>query len=110
MHDRRAIFLVNLVQDVNIVRPLVELATEKLGLRTEILVSRKFVLEDRVGRWLDEIEELSSATGAGLFLFSNARDLTQLLEGKGGVIVAASESSLPPHAVTHEAFQVAPPS
>ena len=110
MLDRRAVFLVNLVQDVNIVRPLVELAAGELGLKTEILVSRKFVLEDRVGRWLGEIEDLSSATDARIFLFCNARDLTQLLEGKGGVIVAASESSLAPHAVTHEAFHVVPPS
>jgi hypothetical protein len=39
MRNRTAVFLINLVQDVNIVRPLVFMATRDFGLNALLLVS-----------------------------------------------------------------------
>jgi glycosyltransferase involved in cell wall biosynthesis len=103
-----AIFLMNLVQDVNILRPLVFMAARDFGFRTLILVSSKFAERDLHGIWRSELELLSAETGARLQTFEDDWEAFRALEGTG-VIFAGSESSLPGHSATHAVFRYAPP-
>jgi len=110
MSERHAVFLVNLLQDVNIIRPLVFMAARDLGMKTIILVIRKFYDRDRTEVWAGELSEICEATGAVRIDINNAGGAGPVLEGKAGVLVAASESNLKAHKPTHDIFLNAPPS
>jgi len=109
LKNRTAVFLINLVQDVNILRPLVFMATRDFGLDAMLLVSTKFSGRDLFGIWQAELYEICSQTGAKLEFFSNDWEAHQHLTGEG-LIFAASESHLPNHETTHSVFLHAPPS
>jgi len=106
--DRTAVFVVNLVQDVNILRPLVSMARD-FGFKTKLLVSTKFTGRDLFGIWRRELDQLCAETGAELRFFGSDWEAWGWLEGQG-LIFAASESHLPNHVTTHAIFRHAPPS
>ena len=110
MGQGHVIFLVNLIQDVNIIRPLVFLAARDLGLATEIHISRAFKKRDKSGVWQRELQEIGYSTSTPILSFETTIDALKLLEGKGGCLVAAAESNLSAHNVTHDIFRAAPPS
>ncbi|HAU1410977.1 TPA: glycosyltransferase [Legionella pneumophila] len=107
---QHAIFLVNLLQDVNIIRPLVFMTSLDLGLETLFLVSNKFLKRDISGLWQKELDEISKATGAIIHYFDSEKEALLFLQGKSGSLVAASESDLSAHSPTHNVFRLAPPS
>ena len=76
MHS--AIFLINLMQDVNIVRPLVYLAARDLRLDTHVLVTKEFTKRDKAGVWMQELREISQATGAPVAVLDATRDELRL--------------------------------
>ncbi len=104
------ILLVNLLQDVNILRPLAYIAARDLGLDTRFLLTRDFEKRDKEGRWREEIAEVSRAVGATTAFVENEGHALQVLQGLSGVIVAASESSLSGHRIVHDIFRSKPPS
>lgn len=103
-----AVFLVNLVQDVNVLRPLVFMASRDFGIQSRILVSAKFSGRDLFGIWRKELDELCAQTGATLSVFEDDWEAHQHLQGHG-IIFAASESHLPNHVTTHAVFLHSPP-
>jgi hypothetical protein len=105
-----AIFLINLVQDVNILRPLVVMAARDLGLVAEVLVTRRFSGRDQLGIWQRELAELGETTSAPIVVFHDEREAAQLLAGKGGIIVAASDTSFGGHREVHDVMRLAPSS
>jgi glycosyltransferase involved in cell wall biosynthesis len=104
---RTAIFLINLVQDVNVLRPIVFMATRDFGFRGLLLVSSKLTGRDLFGIWQNEIEALCHEVGADLEWFSNDWEAHRHLTGEG-LIFAASESHLVNHVTTHSVFRHAP--
>jgi glycosyltransferase involved in cell wall biosynthesis len=106
---RKAVFLINLVQDVNILRPLVYMATRDFGLDALLLVSTKFTGRDLFGIWQRELEQICAETAANLRFFSSDWEVNGSLTGEG-LIFAASESHLPNHVTTHSIFRHAPAS
>lgn len=104
-----AIFLINLVQDVNVLRPLVYMAARDFDFEILLLVSGKFADRDTYGIWQEELEILQAETNARLEVFETDWAAYQLLDG-GGIIFAGSESNLPGHSTTHNIFRYAPPS
>lgn len=102
-----AVFLVNLLQDVNVLRPLVFLARD-LGLAPRILQTRAFETRDRAGIWRAELLEIAAATGARLDTFGDAAEAFLLLQGGGGILFAGSESNLSAHAIIHDTMRAAP--
>jgi len=104
-----AFFLLNLVQDVNIVRPLVFMTARDFGAPTTLLVSRDFIHRDKFGIWQEEIEELRKETGARVVIFAQEWEAAQVMQGKAGLLVAASESALSAHTLTHNVLRQAPP-
>jgi hypothetical protein len=105
----RAVFLLNLLQDVNILRPLVFIARQTFGYEPVLLVSSQFLGRDRLGIWQTEIDEICAANQAQHHVYSGDYEAYQHLVG-GGIIFAGSESHLAAHAVTHNLFRAAPPS
>lgn len=106
---RTAVFLINLVQDVNILRPLVYMATRDFGFDAKLLVSTKFTGRDLFGIWHRELEQICAETGARLHFFDSDWEAHGFLTGQG-IIFAASETHLPNHVTSHAVFLHAPPS
>lgn len=104
-----AVFLIHLVQDIAILRPLVFMATRDFGFDALLLVSTKFGARDPSGIWRDEIDQICSETGARLAFFRDDWEAHGFLNGHG-LLFAASESNLPQHAITHDVFRHAPAS
>jgi glycosyltransferase involved in cell wall biosynthesis len=102
-----AIFLVNLVQDVNVLRPLVFMAARDFRIDCLLLVSTKFTGRDLFGIWRSELEQIREQTGSRLEFFADDWEAHQHLTGQG-VIFAASESHLHNHVTTHSVFRHAP--
>jgi glycosyltransferase involved in cell wall biosynthesis len=105
---KKAIFIFNLLQDVNILRPLILLAGRELSLPTEIIVTDGFVKRDLDKSWYKEIQELVSQSCSLVFWAVDEYETYKVLEGKAGIIFAASESSLSAHTPTHNIFKIAP--
>ena len=95
-----AVFLINLVQDVNVVRPLIFMAARDFRMEVLLLVSRKFTGRDLFGIWQSELEDICQKTGARLELFGDDWEAHRQLDS-GGVIFAASESHLHNHVTIH---------
>lgn len=104
------VLLVNLLQDVNILRPLAYIAARDLGLDTRFLLTRDFEKRDKDGRWQAEIAEIARAVGATSGFMENEGRALQVLQGLSGIIVAASESNLSGHRIVHDVFRSKPPS
>jgi len=106
--ERHAIFLADLLQDVNILRPLIWLARRDLQMPVEILMSAKFVVRDTTGAWRQELETLAQELDARMHLFATEFEAYGLLEGKVGILVSASETDQSAHEVNHNVFRIAP--
>jgi hypothetical protein len=109
MTQRYVIFLVNLLQDVSIIRPLVYMAARDMGGNTLLLVTSAFRKRDQEGVWQRELDEIGADTGAGISFYEHDLEALRLLTGKSGVLVAASESHLSAHKLVHDVFRLAPP-
>lgn len=108
MPVRHVVLVANLLQDVNIIRPIALLASHELALPVSILTSARFAERDRERIWQNEIDELCATTGARQYRFQSDLEGYKLLEGKGGIIFAGSESNLNAHSITHDLFRAAP--
>lgn len=107
---RSVVFLVNLVQDVNIIRGIAYLAARETDARIRFLVSRGFFTRDRQGIWKRQIAEMAQDLGADINAYDDAAEAFAALQGGAGMIFAASESSLSAHRGTSDVFRVAPSS
>ena len=106
MRSPEAAFVVNLLQDVNILRPLVFIA-RSLGLSPRLLLTNGFDGRDKTGNWRAEIEEMSRACHASVQRFSHPVQALESLRS-GGVVFAGSESNLDAHRPSHEVLRCAP--
>lgn len=104
-----AIFLIHLVQDVNVLRPIIFMAARDFGFDTLLLVSTRLSGRDVLGIWRHELDEICGATGARIEYFDNDWEAHCHMRGRG-VIFAASESDLDNHATSHGLFRHAPAS
>jgi hypothetical protein len=103
-----AFFVFNWLQDVNIARPLVYLAARDLGVPVTLLVAQDFIHRDKLGIWREEIEAMRQALDLRVTIFEQLWDAAAAMQGKTGMLVAASESSLSAHALTHDLMRMAP--
>jgi len=110
MIKQNAVFLLNLLQDVNIVRPLIYMAARDLGLYVELYITRQFLGRDHSGIWMRELNEIASESGATVIKIEHLIEVIQLLQNKSGILIAGSESSLKAHQPVHEIFRMAPAS
>ncbi|WP_018391493.1 glycosyltransferase [Ancylobacter sp. FA202] len=106
METPEAVFVLNLLQDVNILRPLVFLA-RRLDLTPRLLVSGGFQTRDRSGSWQAELDEIAAVCDARLQSFGNVAEAIDALRGRG-IVFAGSESNLGGHVTAHEVMRAAP--
>ena len=106
--DRQIYFLINLVQDVNILRGLAYLTSRETGAVIGFLVSEEFLKRDRQQVWQRELATLARDTGATMHLYSTPADAAAVLDRGSGMIFAASESNIPAHDETSGVFKSAP--
>jgi hypothetical protein len=85
------------------------MAARDFELPTQLLVSEAFRTRDASGAWARELALLCEDTGASLTYFENDWDVHRLLSASG-LLLAASESNVPNHAVAHDIFRHAPES
>ena len=107
---RDIVFLLNLMQDVNIIRPLAYLAARDLDVSIIFLVTSKFLERDILRMWQKEVSEIAADIGASIHIYETALDAVAILQGRHGIIIAASESNLSAHTETHDVLRVAPQS
>jgi len=100
----KAIFLVHLLQDVQVLRPLVFMAARDFRFPTLLLVSDRFRARDTSGIWLREIESISRESGAVLHFFADDWEARSHLTGHG-LLFSASESHIQNHATAHNVFR-----
>jgi hypothetical protein len=110
MNGRHVIFVLNLLQDVSVIRPIAYLAGKELDVAISYLVSARFLERDSLRLWQRELARIAADTGGSIHLFETPADACAVLQGKRGIIIAASESTLSGHAETHNVFRIAPPS
>ena len=108
MNSTSAVFLLNLVQDVTILRPLIFMAARDFGMETLLLVSAKFLNRDLFGIWQTEIDQICAESGAASLVYQDEFSAYQALNGRSGLLFAASETTLSAHASTHDVFRYAP--
>jgi glycosyltransferase involved in cell wall biosynthesis len=106
--SKKAIFIINLLQDINILRPLIYLASRDLKLPTELIITSAFNKRDIDNIWRREITQLVKDTCSLTFWVQDDFEAYKVLDGKRGIIFAASESDLSAHAPTHNLFKMAP--
>ncbi|MNK23827.1 hypothetical protein D3C87_421270 [compost metagenome] len=107
MTRRKIVFLFNLLQDVNIIRPVALLARE-MDVDVAFLCSHKFAPRDKQQVWTQILNKLAAECGATISEYDSPFAAYRLLQGGCGALVAASESNLPPHVEVHDVFRAAP--
>lgn len=105
---RAVVFVVDLVQDVNILRPLLGLARRVCNGDIWILASTGFYKRDPAGLWLRELREACGRAGIAVLSFAGEFEALRLLQGNRGLLIAAAESSVSGHAPVHNLFGAAP--
>lgn len=95
---RRIVFIVDLVQDVAIIAPIVRLAAKVAGTPITVFASDEFGKRDTGGTWAAELDALAAETGSTVERFDAVADLGPILQRFTGVLFAPSESRLPAHA------------
>lgn len=108
MNRRHVVFMLNLLQDFNIVRPLAFLAAREMDVMVAFLVSDRFYIRDKQKLWGEEIQSMADEIGASIFVYDNELTAFQWLQGRHGALIAASESNLSAHYEIHNVFHTAP--
>lgn len=107
MTRRKIVFLFNLLQDVNIIRPVALLARE-IDVDIAFLCSHKFAPRDKQKVWRRTLNMLAAECGATISEYDSPFAAYRLLQGGCGALIAASESNLAPHMEVHDVFRAAP--
>ena len=103
-----SVFVINLIQDINVLRPLIYMAANDLQLPILILVTEAFHKRDKTGLWQKQLDEISLGTSATLHVFANEFQALQILKDISGVMIAGSESHLNAHKPVRNLFRAAP--
>lgn len=106
---RSIFFILNLVQDVNIIRGLAYLAARETRANITLLVSKGFAKRDHTKIWQREVIALAAEINARICSYASTGEALSALSGNSGIIFAASESSLAAHQEVSDVFRAAPP-
>ena len=98
--------MLNLLQDVNILRPLIILSSKIKNSNPTIIISKAFIARDTTKIWQNEVSEIALNTRSIVLQVEDEIDALTLFEDNGGIVFAASESNLSPHKFTHNIFRM----
>ena len=106
---RSIVFVIDLMQDVNILRPLFGLAAAEPDAEVSVLISDLFLRRDLTGLWQGELRDACGQFGFAIHNFASDFQAFGHLQGRQGLLLASAESSVSGHAVVHGLYQAAPP-
>ena len=107
---RSIVFLVDQVQDVNILRPLLGLARQASQADISVLASAMFYRRDTTLLWQTELREICGRHEIPIFNFASEFEAVNFLQGSRGLLISSAESNAAAHAVAHNVFRAAPSS
>lgn len=108
MSREAVVFLVQLQQDVNILRGLAYLAARETRAEIVFLCSARFEKRDSRSVWRAELARLAADLQAAIHVFGEPAEGLAVLQGRRGMLIASSESDLSAHSETHGLFRIAP--
>lgn len=108
MNNRVVVLVINLLQDINIIRPLAYIAHRDLKKNVIFLVTHYFLKRDTNGVWKKELNEIANETNAYIKYYVEMYEVLHLLKNKTGVIISASESDLDAHKAIYDLFEILP--
>ncbi len=102
-------FIVNLLQDVNVLRPLIYLSSDDLELKPLIFITQAFLKRDKQEIWINQLQRIAKDTNACIHIIKSSIEVWKMLnEANQGFLISASESNLNAHKETHEIFRYCP--
>jgi hypothetical protein len=104
------VFLLDLIQDVAVCRPVATFAKRETKYQLIFCVTADFRKRDSGSYWYREIKELCHSLQAEVFDLTDVADIVFLLTSKCGILISSSESFLPAHRFCNEAFLACPSS
>ena len=110
MSRSEVVFVFNLLQDVNVQRGLIYLVHRETDATVHLLVTAGFIKRDQHGIWQSELADIVRDTSALIHIVENGADAQAALQGRGGVLVCASESDLSAHREASTIQRAAPSS
>lgn len=105
---RTAAFIIDLLQDVNVLRPVIKLARNLTDIDTVVVASSKFFQRDTTKLWSTELRDLCGPLNVEIWTFASEYEAIRLLQGRQGILVSASESTVDSHVISHKLFQAVP--
>lgn len=108
MKKNYVFFIFNLLQDVNILRPLIFMMAREPKLSTGLILTADFLNRDSSGVWQKELIEMSRLCLVDIYVCMDNLTFLHVLHNKNGCLVAGSESNLSGHRGTHELFSISP--
>lgn len=108
MNSPLLVVVIDLLQDVNILRPIIELAHSETSMRKLVLVSQRFRDRDFSNFWVSEITEIAENFQCEVLHFSTYLEVNQKLQKERGIIFCGSESNLNAHVVSRSILETAP--
>ena len=105
---RSIVFLIDLVQDVGALRDVMRLACSVKGNEVIVLRSARFATADKLNLWQAELTELCKGLSIPVIKFDTELAAIKLLTDRYGLLISASESSVPSHSLSHGVFAGAP--
>ncbi len=101
-------FILNLLQDLNILRPLAYLICDDLDLKVKFILTNGFIKRDRNKLYINELNKMQNQISIDIIKSPTALVLYNLFnDSPRGLLVSASESYLYAHYETNEILQLA---
>lgn len=92
---RSIVFIVDLVQDVNTLRPVMALARRETAHDLIVIASSTFDTLNSTAVWGRELREICGMLAIPIYRFTSEFEAVQLLQGRGGLLISASELGRP---------------
>ena len=105
---RSIVFIVDLVQDVNTLRPVMALARRETAHDLIVIASSTFDTLDSTAVWGRELREICGMLAIPIYRFTSEFEAVQLLQGRGGLLISASELDARAHVRSHNLFRAVP--
>lgn len=109
MSTPQIVLIFNLLQDVNVLRPLAYLAYDDLNIKPLLLITSGFKKRDRSSTWQNELKQIQNETCGEIVTIDTPWKIWSVLNAEcHGIIITSSESDLSAHRETHSVLRSSP--
>jgi glycosyltransferase involved in cell wall biosynthesis len=111
MSSPQIVLIFNLLQDVNILRPLAYLAYDDFNIKPLLFLTSGFKKRDRSSTWQNELKHIQNETCGEIVTIDTPWKIWSVLNAEcHGIIITSSESDLSAHRETHSVLRSSPSS